>query len=410
MPHISLIDDPHLRRALVLWGVLAVAVCVKTAMLDGENSVYPVFAGGARHWWADKPLYINYHSTEDIDAFRCAPVFAVAITPFYLLPGCLGAIAWGILNIVLLLWALHVFVRDVLPGEWPPQRESVFLILAMFGSIVGIWSGQSNALIMALIILGLAAVRRERWWAAALTLAFPIFMKVWPIAIVLLLIVCWPRQLTLRFLAVCAVLALAPFLTRPPDIVAWQYREWYAALVSPIHERWPGYRDAWTIWEQLAAVLHCEAGKITYRFAYMATQLLAAAGVLGWCLWQRRRVVSTGHLLTLILSMWASWLMLFGPSTEQLTYGVIAPSASWAVLVSFAEKKARWLTVTTWAILTLLPAGDIEKVMLGISSAGKCFLPLGVVLFVAWLVWHERGPASGADGSSCQSTNVTNAS
>ena len=258
-------------------------------------------------------------------------------------------------------------------------------------------------LVLALIILGLSAVRRERWWTAALALALAVLIKVWPIAVVLLLMACWPRQLTGRFLAVCGVLALTPFLTRPPGIVAWQYREWYATLVGPIRERWPGYRDAWTIWQQLAPLLRCEADQITYRLAFMAAQLLTAAAVLGWCLWQRRRVLSTRHLLTLILSMWASWQMLFGPATEQLTYGVIVPSASWAVLVSFAEKRARWLTVTAWAILTLLPAGDIEKVVLSIFSAGQILLPLGAVLLVAWLVWHERGTAPPSGRSACNS-------
>jgi hypothetical protein len=385
--------DPHLRRALILWAVLATAVCAKTALLGDGHSVYPVFAAGSRHWWADMPLYVSYHQTENIDCFRYSPAFAVALTPFYLLPGCLGAMAWGVVNIAFLVWALHVLVRDMLPGDWPPRREGVFLTLTLTGSIVGIWSGQSNAMVLALIILGLAAVRRGRWWTAVLMLALPVFIKIWPIAVVLLLMVCWPRQLTGRFLAVCGVVALAPFLTRPPDIVAWQYREWYVALVGPIRERWPGYRDAWTIWEQLAPLLHCEANQITYRFAFMAVQLATAAGVLGWCLWQRRRGLSTAHLLMLILSIWVSWQLLFGPGTEQLTYGIIAPSASWAVLVSFAEKKARWLTATAWAMLALLPAGDVEKAVLKIFPAGMILLPIGVVLFVAWLVWHERGDA-----------------
>jgi len=86
----------------------------------------PRVAAGARHWWADKPLYISYQQAENIDAFRYSPTFAVALTPFYLLPGCLGAIAWGVGNIALLFWALHVLVRDVLPGQWPPRREGTF--------------------------------------------------------------------------------------------------------------------------------------------------------------------------------------------------------------------------------------------------------------------------------------------
>ena len=92
--------------------------------------------------------------------------------------------------------------------------------------------------------------------------------------------------------------------------------------------------------------------------------------------------------------MWASWQLLFGPGTEQLTYGIIASSASWAVLVSFAEKKVRWLTLTTWAILAFLPAGDIEKALLHVFPAAMILLPIGVVLFLVWLVWHETAVKS----------------
>jgi hypothetical protein len=83
--------------------------------------------------------------------------------------------------------------------------------------------------------------------------------------------------------------------------------------------------------------------------------------------------------------------LFLGPGTEQLTYGIIAPAASWAVIVSFAEKRARWLTVTAWAMLAVLPSGAVEQVVLMAFPAGTILLPLGVVLFAAWLIWHERG-------------------
>jgi hypothetical protein len=156
----------------------------------------------------------------------------------------------------------------------------------------------------------------------------------------------------------------------------------------------------------------------------MALQLIAAGGVLYWCWRQYRRLkVASGgadilvcpspgvarsrqeclphpfqkgaasRLLLLIFSSWVSWQLFFGPGSEQLTYGIIAPAASWAVIVSFDEKRARWLTVTAWVMLAVFASGDLEACVRLVFPAGKIFLPLGVVLFAAWLLWHERGPS-----------------
>jgi hypothetical protein len=396
-----IIPDPHLRRAVTLWIVLAVAVTVKLGCFSDNFSVYRMFAGGARHWWHNQSLYASYTISEGLDGFRYSPAFAVAITPFVCLPGALGPIAWSLLSIGLLGWAMHVLVRDVLPGRWSTEHEARFLILTLLASAVGIWSLQSNALVTALLVLGLAAGLRQQWWKAALFLAVPVFIKLWPMALVLLLIVYWPRQLLGRFAAVCLALVLFPYLTRPPQIVVWQYREWYLSLTGPLLQgRWPGYRDAWTIWEEVCRLLAHKPDQALYEHLYAALSLVTALGVLAWCLWQGRRLAgktaenSRGHLLMLILSMWSSWQLLFGPGTEQLTYGLIAPAASWAVLVSIAERRAIWLTCTAWAMVTFLPSGDIERSLLSIFPLARGLLPLGVVIFIAWLLWHERGAAS----------------
>ncbi len=423
-----IIRDPHLRRAVTVWIILAVAVTVKLACFSHDYSVYRMFAAGTRHWWHNQSLYASYTISEGLDSYRYSPAFAVALTPFACLPGPLGPIAWSFTSIGLLAWAMHVLVRDVLPGCWPMRREAWFLVLVAIGSAVGIWSLQSNALVTALIVLGLAATLRQQWWKAAVFLALPVFIKLWPLALVLLLIVYWPRQLLGRFAVVCLALLLVPYLTRPPQIVAWQYREWYITLTGPLQARWPGYRDAWTMWEEFCRLIGHAPDQPFYQGAYRALRLSAAIGVLGWCLWQGRRLAgkvaengsgplsaphragesevvskcgaaalgraNRGHLLMLILSMWVAWQLLFGPGTEQLTYGIIAPSASWAVLLSIAERRAVWLTCTAWAMLARLPSGDIERALLGIFCGARALAPLGVALFVGWLIWHERSAAS----------------
>ena len=85
-------------------------------------------------------------------------------------------------------------------------------------------------------------------------------------------------------MAVCSgllALALAPFLTRPPSVVAWQYQDWYLQLAADQDlARHAGYRDAWTIWEQLCPLVHCRANwdDAADRSTYMAIQLTAALG------------------------------------------------------------------------------------------------------------------------------------
>jgi hypothetical protein len=332
--------------------------------------------------------------------------------------------AWGLLSIAALVWALHVFFRDVVPpfprasqGDSPifaetkigtvpfadakigtvstrQKDEGVFLSLSLAGSIVGIWSGQSNALMLAMILLGLAAIVRRHWWQAAWWLAAPVFIKLWPAALASILALFWPRRLAGRLAAACAAMALLPFLTRPPGTVLWQYHQWYLALTGPFQGRWSGYRDAWTIWEQAASWLRVGADAAPYREAYTAAQLLTAAAVLVWCLRQRRREPSNSRLLMAVFSMWAAWQLLFGPATEQLTYGLTAPAAAWAVTTSFAEKRGRVWTLAAWGLTAMMPSGDIEQTVVRALPGGMAILPLGVAMLAGWLVWHESDRGS----------------
>ena len=127
MPLPNVISNKHLRRAITLWAGLALAVSVKTACLGGDHSVFPVFAAGSRHWWADMSLYANYTPTE---AHRRLSLLAHLRRGLH--AACASARTGGnhrvgSFGIIMLVWGLHVLVRDVLPGEWPPRREAWFL-------------------------------------------------------------------------------------------------------------------------------------------------------------------------------------------------------------------------------------------------------------------------------------------
>ncbi len=377
-PPVTPLDREWLRRAVALWIVFAVVASVKVCVQPTQHTVYPVFARGAQSWWSDVSLYLTY---ADSDLFRYTPTFAVAMTPFGLLPERVGGILWLWTSVLGLLGAMHLFVRHVLPGRWPPQREALLLALTLVGALRGVWSGQNNALLIAAAMLGMVAVARRRWWAAAFLLCAPVFIKIWPLALVLLVCACWPRQMIGRAVVACAVLAAIPFLTRPPEIVVWQYGQFAAMLNATQIERWAGYRDLWTIWEHFQFPVD--------RNLYEIVQCDTALVVLGWCLWQRHRLSCPRRVLTSIFAVWLGWQLVFGPGSERLTYMIIAPMTTWALLASFEDRRHRALAVAAWTLTSLLSMGAFERMLAKTTPLAPAVLPAGVLVFLLWLALHE---------------------
>ena len=279
-----------LRWAFRLWLAVAVAVAVRTLVFPDHHTIFPVLAGGAAHWWADQPLYADY---KPLDYFRYPPVFAVVFTPLYALGPRIGGVLWSWLGIGVFILGLRRFLRDVVPDQWTPAREAVFLALGALGALRGLWNAQSNALAVGLVLLGAAALLRRAWWPAAAVLAASVFVKLTPVPLVLLLCVLQPRRLPPRLALFLALGLLAPFLTRPPMAVLAQYRDWFGQMAELGGERWPGFRDAWTVWLVLRQWGSGLEGMPALRepidsAVYRCVQLLTAAAVLAWCLWQRR--------------------------------------------------------------------------------------------------------------------------
>ena len=324
---------PALRLTIGLWLAFGVAVSVRTLLRPETHTVFPVLAASSEHYWNNQPLYARY---QPLDYFRYPPGFAVAFTPLSCLGLTAGGILWGWLNLGVYGWGLWRLRRDVLPGTWTPPRKALFLALGLLGALRGLWNGQSNALAVGLLLLAAAAVVRRRWWTAALLLAVPVLVKLTPLAPALLLCALWPRKLTARFGLALAAGLLLPFATKAPGVVLHHYHEWLAHLFGSSSERWPGFRDAWTVWLAARHLLFGDAlvldDPMTQPLMYRVLQISTGLAVLAWCLWQQRRGVERRRLVALTLAMGLAWLMLFGPAVEHATYGFLAPVLAWAVV------------------------------------------------------------------------------
>jgi hypothetical protein len=385
-----------LRLAVLAWVVFSAALVVKILAQGLDHSLYGDFVIGPRRWWAGLPMY-------DTLAYYYSPTFAVLFTPFAILPDWLGQTLWGLLSVWLLVWGLRVFYRDVLcwssafrlfrqgVAGSASSAEPIFLTLVLAASARGIWSLQSNAILMAGMLLGAAAVVRRQWWRAAFLLAAPVHIKLWPIVAGGLLSVLWPKKMIGRFAIACTALAIIPFLTKAPSEVISYYRSWTQRLIDrqATAQRFTGYRDAWTIWEQIHSPVD--------KQAYFVMTAAAGLAVLGWSLWlrhSRRTDCSDAEIVTYTLAAWASWQLLFGPGTERLTYLIIAPFAAWAVITSFLEHRHQWLGAAAFVTTFFLGAGFAERILVRIAPAAIALQPVGVILLAAWLTLHVASDKS----------------
>ena len=107
-------------------------------------------------------------------------------------------------------------------------------------------NGQVNVLMTAMMLAAGVAVMRERWNLATLALAAAFFMKLYPVALVLLFVLVYPRQLGWR----CALALLVGVVYRSPcksRAMSGRHTEsWYYMLALDDRTEYAlayGYRD-----------------------------------------------------------------------------------------------------------------------------------------------------------------------
>ncbi len=385
---------PVFRTVLALWLAVGAAAGVRTLLRPASHTVFPVFAAAGGHWWHDQPIYRAYRP---LDYFRYPPVAALFFSPFAALGLRAGGVLWTALSLGVYASGLWQFRRAVLPAGWSPRREVAFFALATAGALAGLWNAQSNALAVGLLLWGGAALARGRDGECAAWLAAAVWLKLTPLAPALLLCALWPRRLAGRFALALAAGAAVPFLTRPPGVVLDHYAEWGAQLVGLSDERWPGFRDAWTVW-QVARSAFAEgwsAGELLRPIdstAYRVVQAAAAAACLGWCLAVRRRGAARRQLVLRTLGTGAAWLMLFGPAVEAPTYVFLAPFLAAAAVDPAARRAGRALAVVATVLVLGLGWGELTVRLVPELPVILAALPTGTALFAAGLLLEE--PAS----------------
>jgi hypothetical protein len=356
-----------------LWLLIAAAVTAKILIKQDERSVYPVFAAASEHWWQGLSLYANY---PDLDLYRYSPTFAVLFSPFTVDP-VIGQVAWVLASYSLLFYAARLLFATYCQSN---EKLGWFLVLIALGSVRSVWNGQSNILLIALIVIALVMITRQRWWLASGLLMAATFIKIWPLALCALLFVQFPKRLFLPLCIFAGTFLLLPFLTMTPSNVVDQYASWGQSLLANSGGRWPGFRDAWTIWEALG-------GSINQNY-YHLVQVISGLATLALTFQLKGAPLKLKILY--IFCLWLCWQLIFGPGTERATYSVLAPAFAIAAILD--ERRHVWLIYPSGTLFLLFSHGSMERLFLEWIPFADTFITAAAIIFLIWVLIHIRKP------------------
>ncbi len=339
--------DRWVRSAVVCWAVVVAGIGVKALAAPHFQSCYPIFAHAARSWQAGLDLYSPDRRPAGLDCYRYSPLVTALLTPLTLVPDRLGGVLWRLLNAGVLLAGLAWCCRVGLPRRFSPTRQAVLFLLVLPLALGNLNNGQANPLVLGLVLACGAAAATGRWNAATLLITLACFLKLYPIAVALLLVAVYPRPLAGRLALALGVGALLPFVMQSPDYVARQYGGWLDYLRGDDRsvlsvERC--YRD----FQLLCRVWLVPLSTTAYR----VLQVVVGAALAVACVAARRAGWPRGRLLGFLLGLGTCWMTVFGPATESCTYLLATPALGWALLEAGEPGAPRW--ARSWLAATYL--------------------------------------------------------
>ena len=189
------------QTAVAVWAVLLAGIAVRTlAQPNAHDCWKPFYEPAGRNWLHGVDLYQDTFAT-----CRYSPLVNAMFAPLALAPSAIGGLLWRAINAAAFLGGLFWWLRVYAPSTWTRTHWAWAFLLVVPLSISTINAAQANPLLTGLLLAGTAAAGRERWsWAAAFV-AGACLLKIYPIAIALLLIVAFPRRFLPRFLVALAV-------------------------------------------------------------------------------------------------------------------------------------------------------------------------------------------------------------
>lgn len=371
------------RLAVGLWAVILVAGFSRSLLLParGDLMIYSKCTEAARWWTSGHALYPQEWTWE---MFPYSPAVAVLFVPLSALPDTVGIGFWRLGIGLSYLLAFYWWMTACLDGPLSDRKKAVLFLLVIPLTAATVIVGQAGGLVSAAVLASLAAAASGRWNWCAVFAVVACLLKAYPIAVALLLGVCYPQRLGLRLLLFGALGFGLPFLFQRPAYVTEQYSGWLNLLSHNDRLDWRlEYAN-----RNLSLLFRVWWTPLT-QAQNTAIQLLAAAGTALVCLGARWQGWPTRRVLFSLLGLSGCWMTLFGPFVEAYTYILIGPTLASMLLDAYADPRPffyRALLVASWTIFATAAAAVWFVRTTPLYNLGPH--PLAGILLLAALAWE----------------------
>jgi len=363
---------------VALWTAALIGICIRIGISPHVHDVFGTYVDAGRKWEAAQPLYTYTRG------FVYSPLVAAFFALFSWLPISVGSMLWRLLNACILIIAICWWIRARMHEHIPKSSNWLVFLLILPLTVGNFNNGQVNPIIIGLLMISILAAHDERWTLSAVCMAVATYLKVYPLSVGLLLVLIYPRQFGWRLLLVLAAMGALSFVLQRPDYVFEQYQRWFRTRAAD--DRRMNMDIAPRDFSMILRLLHIN---LQAQFVSIL-QIIAGAATAAVCVIGRIQKWTIQRLSIWVLSAGTCWMLLFGPTTEDATYAMIAPALVFALVDCFQQDTPvamRVLISTSFAVLLL---GLVLNAFFGLKKTPglMSIQPLGALAFAGYaVVW-----------------------
>jgi hypothetical protein len=379
-------DEPKVRRLLNvvvigLWTAVLLGIWIRIGFFSRSHDVFATYADAGRRWSSSLPLYTYTRG------FVYSPLVAAFFAPFSWLPISLGSILWRLVNAAIFVGAIFWWLKAELTDCIPRSSYWLIFLLILPLSLGNFNNGQVNPMIIGLLMVAILAAHEKRWTLSAVALGFSAYLKIYPLSVGLLLVLIYPRQLSWRVALTLILMGAASFLLQRPGYVLDQYQRWFHTRAAD--DRRLNMDIAPRDFAMILRLLHINLS----AQATLLLQMIAGAAAAVLCLYGRLKKWSEQRLLICVFATGTCWMLLFGPTTEDATYAMIAPALAFATVQAFHQKTPQWMRFLVCGSFAFLLLGLILNAFFGLKKTPLTMSvqPFGALLFLVYsILWLFR--------------------